>query len=153
MLGGQTSCKTSASPVPAFRYWNTCISSFGGFSKLGVITLLTLVSLHSGSISLSPSLLCLGLRPRAFPLACAFALPRSALFLVFSSSARPGERHLRSAPRAISRTGELRAETTVCPPRIESPAVPPKPGNTKPQPASKVKSEAPLLPALFVLCC
>ena len=59
---------------------------------------------------------------------------------------------MRSAPRAISRTGELRAETKVCPPRSESPAFFPRAQNTKPQPASKTKIQAPLLPASSFLC-
>ena len=60
----------------------------------------------------------------------ALSLSPSRMFFVLSlslfSSARPGGRHLRSAPRAISRTGELRAETMLCPPRNESPAFSPQ---------------------------
>ena len=96
--------------------------------------------------------LCRGGQPLAPVVLGRPSLPRNlrVVGIAFSSSTRPRGHHSRSAPRAISRTGELSAETTVCPPRYESPAVPPKPRNTKPQPASKARLQTPLLPVLFV---
>ena len=70
---------------------------------------------------------------------------------LFFSTAR-GASLAFSPPRDFAHRGITCGDDSVSPEeRITG--LPPKPRNTKPQPASKAKSEAPLLPAPFVLCC